>query len=197
MYPSYPCVYKPIPRRSVLARETDVRDASRMRGCEGFLKGPRREQERERERERGREGKEEREHIRGVPEQPYVSLSALAMFLNFCFRRTEIQVSDRLWESKFLLREIARGRLRIFRTRPGVETRIAENLTGNPRFLIFRQNKRARRGRESRRHKLFKLFEKGKTGPRVWKGFHRKPRICEINQGTLSLRRTFELSSPY
>jgi len=69
MYPSYPCVYKPIPRRSVLARETDVRDASRMRGCEGFLKGPWREQERageserEREREREREGKEERETV--------------------------------------------------------------------------------------------------------------------------------------
>jgi len=97
-----------------------------MRGCEGFLKGPWREQERagereresesesesesEREREREREGKKEREtvarSIRGVPEQLYVSLSTLA---NFCFPETEIQMSDRLWKSKFLLRSHERA----------------------------------------------------------------------------------------
>lgn len=50
MYPFYPCVYKPIPWRSVLARETDVRDALRMGGSEGGLK---RTSGRRGERERG------------------------------------------------------------------------------------------------------------------------------------------------
>lgn len=52
MYSSYPCVYKPIPWRSVLARETDVRDAPRTGGSEGSLKrtsGKRGKRERERE----------------------------------------------------------------------------------------------------------------------------------------------------
>lgn len=53
MYPFYPCVYKPIPWRSVLARETDVRDAPRTGGSEGgALKGLQGDEERERERER-------------------------------------------------------------------------------------------------------------------------------------------------
>lgn len=63
MYPSYPCVYKPIPWRSVLARETDVRDAPRTGGSEGTLKGLQGNEERGRGRER-----EARVDIYGVPE---------------------------------------------------------------------------------------------------------------------------------
>jgi len=53
--------------RSVLARETDVRDAPRKGGSEGDLKGLQGDEERER-RERERERKRPRVDIYGVPE---------------------------------------------------------------------------------------------------------------------------------